>query len=53
MRLWIRYVIPFVLALGSIANVLIPLVDQLTLKWFMRDLDIRTLLIANTLQEPL
>jgi trehalose 6-phosphate synthase len=30
-----------------------PLVDQLTLKWFVRDLDIRATLIANTVQEPL
>jgi trehalose 6-phosphate synthase len=30
-----------------------PLVDQLTLKWFVRDLDIRAVLIANTVQDPL
>jgi trehalose 6-phosphate synthase len=29
------------------------LVDQLTLKWFVRDLDMRAMLIANTVQEPL
>jgi len=30
-----------------------PLVDQLTLRWFVRDLDSRSSLIANTIQEPL
>jgi trehalose 6-phosphate synthase len=31
----------------------IPLVDKLTLQWFVRDLDIRTSLITRTIQEPL
>ena len=30
-----------------------PLVDSLTLRWFVRDLEIRSNLIANTVQEPL
>ena len=29
------------------------LLDKLTLQWFMRDLDIRSALVANTVQEPL
>jgi hypothetical protein len=29
------------------------LVDRFTLKWFVRDLDIRSTLSANTIQEPL
>ena len=31
----------------------VPLVDQLTLRWFVRDLDIRADLVANSMQEPL
>ncbi len=30
-----------------------PLVDQLTLRWFVRDIEIRSSLIANTVQEPM
>jgi len=41
------------LVLAGIAYAVAPLVDQLTLKWFVRDLDIRATLIANTIQEPL
>lgn len=38
---------------AGIAHTVAPLVDQLTLRWFMRDLDIRFALIANTIEEPL
>jgi trehalose 6-phosphate synthase len=31
----------------------VPLADRLTFRWFVRDLDIRSTLIANTLHEPL
>jgi len=41
------------LVLAGIAYAIAPLVDQLTLRWFVRDLDIRSSLIANTIQEPL
>lgn len=53
MRLSLRFIIPLMLVLASIAYAVAPLVDQLTLKWFVRDLDIRASLIANTIQEPL
>ena len=53
MRLSLRFIIPLFLALGAIAYAVVPLVDNLTLQWFMRDLDIRATLIANTVQEPL
>lgn len=53
MRLSLRFVLPLVLVLVAIAYAVVPLVDQLTLRWFVRDLDIRSALIANTLQEPL
>ncbi len=51
MRLSLRFVIPLGIALTAIAYAVVPLVDQLTLKWFVRDLDIRTSLIANTMRD--
>ena len=53
MRLSFRFIVPLALALAAIAYAVVPLVDQFTLKWFVRDLDIRTSLITNTIQEPL
>jgi trehalose 6-phosphate synthase len=53
MRLSLRFIIPLILALAVIAYAVVPLVDQLTIRWFVRDLDIRSALIANTIQEQL
>ncbi|HSD54095.1 MAG TPA: trehalose-6-phosphate synthase [Burkholderiales bacterium] len=53
MRLSLRFVLPLLLAIGLVAYAVRPLVDQLTLKWFVRDLDIRAMLIAKTVQDPL
>lgn len=53
MRLSLRFILPLLLALAAIAYGVAPLVDQLTLKWFVRDLDIRAALIANAIQDPL
>lgn len=53
MRLSLRFVIPLFLALAAVAYAVVPLVDKLTLRWFVRDLDIRASLIANTVQEPM
>ena len=53
MRLSIRFVLPLLIVLAGIAYALAPLVDQLTLRWFVRDIEIRSALIANTIQEPL
>ena len=53
MRLSLRFVIPLLLALGGFAYIAVPLTDALMLRWFVRDLDIRSNLIASTVQEPL
>ncbi|MDZ4251560.1 MAG: trehalose-6-phosphate synthase [Sulfuritalea sp.] len=53
MRLSLRFILPLLLALAGIAYAVAPLVDQLTLKWFVRDLEIHASLIANAIQEPL
>jgi trehalose 6-phosphate synthase len=52
-RLSLRFLIPLLLALAAFAYAAVPLVDGLMLRWFVRDLDIRASLIANTVQEPL
>ena len=53
LRLSLRFVLPLAAAIALLAYVTVPLVDQLTLRWFVRDLDIRSHLIASTLQDPL
>src|SRR5437763_1496352 len=53
MRLSLRFIVPLLLALGVFAYAAVPVVDKLTLKWFVRDLDGRASLIANTVEEPL
>src|SRR5690349_6744894 len=53
MRLSLRFIIPLLLALAAVAYGILPLVDKLTFQWFIRDLDIRATLIANTVQDPL
>lgn len=53
MRLSLRFIFPLVLALGIVAYVVVPLVDQLTLKWFSRDLDIRTQLLSSAVHDSL
>ncbi|MBI4502601.1 MAG: trehalose-6-phosphate synthase [Gemmatimonadetes bacterium] len=53
MRLSLRFIIPLVVTLAALAYGVTPLVNQLTLRWFVRDLDIRANLVANTVQEPL
>jgi trehalose 6-phosphate synthase len=53
LRLSLRFVIPLAIALALLAFSVVPLVDGLTLKWFVRDLDIRSRLLSSALQEPL
>jgi trehalose 6-phosphate synthase len=53
MRLTLRFLVPLIVALALFAYAAVPLVDALTTRWFVRDLDMRSNLIANTVQEPL
>ncbi|MBH0190514.1 MAG: trehalose-6-phosphate synthase, partial [Nitrospira sp.] len=53
MRLSLRFLLPLGLALALLAYAVIPLVDALTLKWFVRDIEIRVQLIARTMEGPL
>ncbi len=50
MRLYLRFILPLAVVLALLAYAVIPLVDRLTLKWFVRDLDSRSKLIANTME---
>jgi len=53
LNLSLRFVLPLAAAIGLLAIAAVPLVDSLTLRWFVRDMDIRSRLIANTLHDPL
>ncbi len=53
MNLSLRFVLPLILVLACIAYGVAPLVDKLTLRWFINDLDAQTALIVNTAREPL
>ena len=53
MRLSLRFLVPLLLALGAFAYAAVPLVDTLMLRWFVRDLDTRSSLVAASVQEPL
>jgi trehalose 6-phosphate synthase len=49
MRLSLRFLLPLALVLAGLAYAVIPLVDTLTLKWFMR-LELRSQLIAGMME---
>lgn len=53
MRLSLRFIIPLAVVLGVIAYGVITLVDSLELKWFIRDLDMRSKLMIGTMEGPL
>jgi trehalose-6-phosphate synthase len=53
MRLSLRFVLPLAMVLAALAYAVIPLVDSLTLKWFVRDMEIRSHLVANTIEASL
>ncbi|RZI42718.1 trehalose-6-phosphate synthase [Herbaspirillum sp. HC18] len=52
-RLTLRFVVPLAIVLGLFAYAVVPLMDNLTLRWFVRDLDARSQSLANALQDPL
>ncbi len=53
MRLSLRFLFPLALVLAGLAYAVIPLVDSLTLKWFVKDLEIRAGLIGRMVEGPL
>ncbi len=53
MRLSLRFILPLLLALGALAYAVVPLADRLTVRWFIRDLDVRAVLVANSAHDPI
>lgn len=53
MRLSLRFIVPLLVVLAALAYAVVPLVDKLTLQWFVRDLDSRAGAVATTIHEPL
>lgn len=52
-RLSLKIILPVVLIWALLAYAVVPWVDNLTLRWFVRDLDTRSQMLAAALQEPL
>jgi trehalose 6-phosphate synthase len=50
-RLQLRFLVPLALIVAATAYLSVPLMDRLTLRWFARDLDMRGVLVANTLSD--
>ena len=53
LRLQLRFLVPLLLTLVAAAVIALPLLDQLTLRWFARDLNTRGALVANTLSDAI
>lgn len=53
MRLSLRFVLPLLLVLAAVAYGVTLLADRLTLRWFVRDLDARTVVVAKAVDESL
>lgn len=48
-----RFIIPLVIALTILAYGAVPLINSLMQRWFIRDMDMRSKLIANTLNDSI
>ncbi|HZP91809.1 MAG TPA: trehalose-6-phosphate synthase [Burkholderiales bacterium] len=53
MRLSLRFIIPLFLALAALAYVVVPIVDEFMLRWFVRDIEMRSQLVAHAVEDPL
>ncbi|MDP1901802.1 MAG: trehalose-6-phosphate synthase [Rubrivivax sp.] len=51
LRLQLRFLLPLVATLVLAATLAVPLLDQVTLRWFSRDLNSRGVLVANALSD--
>jgi trehalose 6-phosphate synthase len=51
LSLQLRFLVPLAITLVAAAYLALPLMDQLTLRWFARDLNTRGLLVTNTLSD--
>ncbi len=53
LNLQLRFLVPLLITLAGAAFVAVPLLDQMTLRWFSRDLNMRGALVANTLGDAI
>ncbi|MGL4573657.1 MAG: alpha,alpha-trehalose-phosphate synthase (UDP-forming) [Burkholderiaceae bacterium] len=53
LNLQLRFLIPLVITLAAAAYVALPLMDQLNLRWFARDLNMRGSLLTNALSDSI
>ncbi|HWA40056.1 MAG TPA: trehalose-6-phosphate synthase, partial [Gemmatimonadales bacterium] len=53
MRLSLRFILPLLLVLGALAYAVVPLADRFTIRWFIRDLDVRAGLVANSAHDAI
>ena len=53
LNLQLRFLIPLLLTLVAAAYFATPLMDQLTLRWFSRDLNTRGALVTNALSDSI
>lgn len=53
LRMQSRFLLPLGLTLIAAAYLAVPLMDQVTLRWFSRDLNIRGALVANALSDSI
>ena len=51
LRLQLRFLLPLAATLIAAAYLAVPLMDQMTLRWFSRDLNSRDVLVANALSD--
>lgn len=50
LRLQFRFLLPLTVLLVAAAYITVPLMDKLTLRWFVRELDIRAVFVADTIR---
>ena len=53
LRLQLRFLFPLAVTLVLAATLAVPLLDQVTLRWFSRDLNSRGVLVANALSDSI
>ena len=52
-RLSLRFILPLALVVGLFAYAVVPVVNDMSLRWFVRDLEARSQMLASALQQPL
>ncbi|MDO8299749.1 trehalose-6-phosphate synthase [Lacisediminimonas sp.] len=52
-RFSLRFILPLALVVGLFAYAVMPVVNDMTVRWFVRDLEARSQMLASALQQPL